>query len=168
MAAFISMKKSKRKKRKPDKTHVARTPEAVAAYKKLFIKQLAMGRSPGVAADNIKIARATAYGWKKEDAEFDAAWVDAVETALDKLETRVYNSGMRGNASNAQFTLKHRRKGVYGNDGDRAPNMQTNILANITLQEHLERLDRLGLPRPVIESDHEQDDDPKQIIQQSR
>ena len=159
----------KKSKRKSDKTHVARTPEAVAAYKKLFIKQLAMGRSPGVAADNIKIARATAYGWKKEDAEFDAAWVDAVETALDKLETRVYNSGMRGNASNAQFTLKHRRSRVYGgNKEDRSPASQTDFFANITLQEHLERLDRLGLPRPVIESDYEQDDEPKQIVQQSR
>ena len=37
-------------KRKPDKEHVARTPQAVAKYKELFLKQLALGRSPGVAA----------------------------------------------------------------------------------------------------------------------
>ena len=76
--------KQKRKRKKP----VARTLEAVAKYKARFLKQLAMGRSPGVAAHNIKIARSTAYAWKKEDQEFDAAWVDAVETGLDKLETQ--------------------------------------------------------------------------------
>ena len=54
-------------KRRKHKKHVARTPEAVAKYKELFLAQLQKGRSPGVAARNIKIARATAYGWKKED-----------------------------------------------------------------------------------------------------
>jgi hypothetical protein len=29
---------------------------------------------------------------------------------------------------------------------------------NVTMQEHLERLERLGLPAPVIESDREEDD----------
>jgi|SRR6266498_3188660 hypothetical protein len=147
--------KQKRKRKKP----VARTPEAVKKYKELFLKQLARGCSPGVAAENIKIARATAYGWKKEDEQFDAAWVDAVETSLDKLETRVYNSGMRGNASNAQFTLKHRRANVYGNvDSQQA---KSNFILNITLQEQYKRLERLGLPLPVIESDYEEE--PKQI-----
>ena len=45
------------KKRKPDKEHVARTPQAVAKYKELFLKQLALGRSPGAAARVVKIAR---------------------------------------------------------------------------------------------------------------
>ena len=72
--------------------------------RKLFLKQLALGRSPGVAARNVRIARATAYGWKKEDQEFDVAWVDAVETGLDALETQLYDSGMNGNSSDAQFT----------------------------------------------------------------
>jgi hypothetical protein len=151
------MRRKKNPKRK-HKEHIPGTPVSIAAYKKLFIAQLALGRSPGVAADNIKINRSTAYAWKKEDAEFDAAWIDAVETALDKLETRVYNSGMRGNASNAQFTLKHRRKSVYGNvEGDRGLSSETNYFMNITLEERLERLKRLGLPLPVIESDHEED-----------
>jgi len=61
----------------------------------------------------------TAYGWKKEDQEFDAAWVDAVENALDALETQLYDSALAGNSSDTQFILKHRRREVYGNVDDR-------------------------------------------------
>jgi hypothetical protein len=145
-------------KRRKHKKHVARTPEAVAKYKELFLAQLQKGRSPGVAARNIKIARATAYGWKKEDREFDAAWKDAVETGLDVIETSVYDSALAGNSSDAQFILKHRRRDVYGNvDNSQA---KSDFSLNITLQEHYKQLERLGLPIPMIESDREEDDAP--------
>jgi hypothetical protein len=142
--------KRKRKRKKP----VARTPEAVAKYKELFLKQLELGRSPGVAARNIRIARATAYGWKKEDQEFDAAWVDAVETGLDALETQLYDSGMNGNSSDAQFILRYRR---YNNNAGRP--QPSNFILDITLEEHFKQLERLGLPIPQLESDYEIEDD---------
>jgi hypothetical protein len=41
--------------------------------------------------------------------------------------------------------------------GDRAPATLTNYFLNVTLQEQYERLERLGLPVPVIESDNEED-----------
>ena len=133
--------KQKRKRKKP----VARTPEAVAKYKKLFLKQLATGRSPGVAAENIKIARSSVYGWKAEDQEFDAAWKDAVETSLDKLETQLYDNALAGNSSDLQFALKHRRKAVYGNiTEDRSPASQTNFFANVTLQERVSNARTFG------------------------
>jgi hypothetical protein len=141
------------KRKKP----VARTPEAVAKYKELFLEQLALGRSPGVAASNVRIARATAYGWKKYDPEFDAAWIDAVETALDLLETQLFDSAMNGNSQDAQFILRYRR---YNNERDRP--QQPNICSNITLQEHIKRLKFLGLPVPVFETDYEIDDAPPQ------
>jgi hypothetical protein len=117
-----------------------------------------LGRSPGVAARNVGIARSTAYGWKKEDQEFDAAWVDAVETALDGLETQLYDSALAGNSSDAQFILKHRRREVYGNVGDRP--QQSDPILNITFQEHCKRLELLGLPIPQIEGDCEEEDAP--------
>ncbi len=86
--------------------------------------------------------------------------VDAVETGLDRLETHVYNSGLAGNASNAQFILKHRRRDVFGHVEDWP--QPSNFLLNITLEEQLKRLERLGLPVPVIESDYEQDDEAQQ------
>jgi hypothetical protein len=149
---------SGRVKRK-HKKHVARTPVAVEKYKQLFLAQLEKGRSPGVAARNIKIARCTTYGWRKADQEFDAAWKDAVETGLDVLETSVYDSALAGNSSDAQFILKHRRRAMYGNtDCPKA----SNFILNITLQKHYKRLGRLGLPIPMIESDLEEDDAPPQ------
>jgi hypothetical protein len=71
---------------------------------------------------------------------------------------------MAGNSSDAQFTLKHRRYGT-----GEAPAVKSNFILNMTLQEHYKRLERLGLPVPQIEGDCiEEDDEPKQIIQQSR
>jgi hypothetical protein len=153
MIAVRKRQKLKSQRKRKHKKHVARTPVAVAKYKACFLKQLALGCSPGVAARNLKIARSTAYGWKKEDREFDAAWVDAVELALDRLEKQLYDSAMNGNSSAAQFILKHRRREVYGNVDHRP--QQSKFIWNITDQEHQERLERLGL-LPVIESDREE------------
>jgi hypothetical protein len=87
----VPQKKQKRK----HKTHVARTPGEVAKYKERFIEQLAAGCAPGVAARNIGISRRAAYNWKQDDEEFNAKWVDAVETSLDVLETSVYDRGLK-------------------------------------------------------------------------
>ena len=92
-------------------------------------------------------------------ADFSALWDKAVETALDKVESVVYRLALAGNLQAAEFLLKWRRRGVYNNtsDSDHTSNT-TNFIMNVTMQEHLERLERLGLPAPVIESDREEDD----------
>ena len=145
------------KERKPDKEHVARTPQAVAKYKELFLKQLALGRSPGFAARVVKIARATAYAWKNQDPEFDAAWVDAVETGLDLLEDSVFERGLKEGGEDARFILKHRR---YNN---KSPEVRSNFLLHVTDEEHQARLERLGLALPlraVREGDYDEEDAP--------
>jgi hypothetical protein len=76
------------------------------------------------------------------------------------LETKLYDSGMNGNSSDAQFILRHKR---YDRPENRT---QSSFITNITLEEHTKRLERLGLPVPVIESDYEEDE-PKQITQQA-
>ena len=124
-----------------------------------------MGRSPGAAAEAIKIARSTAYAWKKEDQDFDAQWVDAVETSLDKLETKLYDSALVGNSSDLQFALRHRRRDVYGNTDDKP--QHSSFILNLTLQEQFKRLERLGLPLPVIESDYEEEDAPDNVANRS-
>jgi hypothetical protein len=48
--------------------------------------------------------------------------------------------------------LKSRRPEVYAR-GDKAPTQ--NVVQNMTLQEQYKRLERLGIPLPVIESDYE-------------
>jgi hypothetical protein len=80
------------------------------------------------------------------------------------LETKLYDSGMKGNSQDAQFILRYRR---YNNVSNGGRPQQSNFL-KITLQEQYKRLERLGIPLPVIETDYEEDNEPKQIIQQSR
>ena len=57
----------------------------------------------------------------------------------------------------SQFILKHRRREVYGNVGDRPRREVYGNVDDRPQREHLERLERLGLPLPVIESDREED-----------
>ena len=148
-----------KRKGQPDKKHAPRTLVATAANKELFIEQLATGIAPGDAAEAINIDRSTAYAWKKDDGLFSARWDNAVETSLDKLETVLYNAAKSGDINAIMNALKYRRKHVYSNntsDADRLSGSQTNFL-NVTLKEQFERLERLGLPVPVIESDREED-----------
>ena len=54
-----------------------------------------------------------------------------------------------------EYILKYRRREVYNNTQEKhngINNMQNNYFLDITLQEQLETLERLGLPAPVIES----------------
>jgi hypothetical protein len=147
------MRRTKQQKVKKRKKQVARTPIAVTKYKTNFLKQLAKGKSPGAAAQVVKIARCTAYKWKSEDAEFASAWIDAVETGLDLLETRVMERGLADSASDAQFMLRARRPEVYGRTNEATS--RSDFIVRVTLEEHFKRLERLGIQVPVIETDYE-------------
>jgi hypothetical protein len=81
----------------------------------------------------------------------------AVAVSLDKLESVLYKNAMAGNSSDAWNILKYRRRDVYNihPDDEKPAQQQTNYFLNLTLEEKFKRLDRLGIPRPVIESDFE-------------
>jgi tripartite-type tricarboxylate transporter receptor subunit TctC len=68
-------------------------------------------------------------------------------------------------AINAGFAdprlLRARRPEVYARSGDSRP-QPSNFILNLTLQERLARLERLGLPVPVIETDYEDQNAPAQ------
>jgi hypothetical protein len=93
------------------------------------------------------------YDWRKDDREFDSDWKDAAETSLDEIETKLQRSAMAGNSQNAYFILRYRR---YNRPEHK---QRSNFIMNVTLEEHTERLERLGLPVPVIKSDLEEDDE---------
>jgi hypothetical protein len=147
-----------------NKVHSSPTPKTTQAKKKIFVERLAGGDAPGTAAKRADIARSTAYEWKKSDAAFAAAWEDAVATALDELESELYgiakddddNVPARVNA--IMHTLRYRRKEVYGST-DVATQHHSDFILNITLEEHSKRLERLGLPAPVIDGDCIEEDD---------
>jgi hypothetical protein len=148
------------------KTHSSPTPSSTKAKKKAFIKRLAAGDAPGTAAQAIGAARSTAYDWKKNDARFAADWENAVETSLDNLETELHGiakkdpDNVSARIKAIELTLKARRPRDWcnsnnNNNGDRVVDTQNNYFLNVPMEEHIERLQRLGLPVPVIEADYE-------------
>jgi hypothetical protein len=155
------------------KTRITRNPAAHDAYKQLLLKALAKGKSPAWAAAEAGIERSTAWLWRKNDPEFAAAWDEAVTEGVDRLEDEAHRRAVEGYNSRPIYhkgrkvgeireysdsllglLLKSRRPEVYAR-GDRAPTQ--NVFLNMTLQEHNKRLERLGLPVPVIEGDYEDD-----------
>lgn len=54
--------------------------------RKLFLDQLALGKSPAYACKAADIGYSTAHQWRKDDPEFAAQWLDAVEHGVDLLE----------------------------------------------------------------------------------
>jgi hypothetical protein len=77
-----TQKKRKRKKQVP--------ASARGTVKERFLQVLAAGYSPTRAAKIAGVSRSTAYEWRKTDAAFDAAWIDADIQGVDPM-TRCSN-----------------------------------------------------------------------------
>jgi hypothetical protein len=143
------MAKKKRKRKIPD------GPIATPVYKKRFLEKLAAGNMPTVAAKLAGISRAAVFNWKKEDHEFAIAWDDAIEAGVDKVETALIKRAIKDDTPAALAFLRAYRPERYARrEGGESRN---NFILNITVAEHNKRLERLGLPVPVIESDLEDD-----------
>jgi hypothetical protein len=139
-----------------DKPHAS--PLDTAENKQKFLAALAIGNAPNRAAKVAGVDRSTAFKWKKSDSEFEALWDAAVDASLDDVEDVLYKAAKAGEAWAIEFILKWRRKNVYQNTNDNAERTiasQTNYFLNAPLEEHYARLERLGLPAPVIEPDYE-------------
>jgi hypothetical protein len=152
-----------KRKYKSASRQASHAPEATKANKDAVVKLLAKGMSPSEAAEGVKVGRTTIYDWKKADPMFSIAWDNAVQTSYDKLEGRLYRIAMNADDPVARLAimdiLKNRKGADWNNtnNGDRVSGSQTNYFLNMPIQEHIERLQRLGLPVPVIESDREED-----------
>jgi hypothetical protein len=145
-----AMAKAKKKR----KFTISHGPKTTPAYKKRFLQKLALGNAPNNAAVLAGISRATIYNWKKDDPEFATAWLDAVEAGVDMVETALIKRAIKSSDQAAIAYLKAYRPERYARkDGVD----QHNVILQITLAEHTKRLERLGLPVPMIESDLEDD-----------
>ena len=139
------------------KFHVARKPAEVAKYKQRFVEQLAKGCTPGVAAEKVNIARATAYGWKIDDKEFDAAWQDAIEVGIDKVEHALVKRAIHHSDTAAIAYMRAYRPERWARQAN--ADAHTSVTFQVTMQDHAKRLERLGLPSPVIEVDSNENPD---------
>jgi hypothetical protein len=63
------------------------------------------------AAQAAGISRWTAYRWRQADPEFRSLWDEAIENAVDEVESVIYRQAVGGNTIAAIFYLKaHRAK----------------------------------------------------------
>jgi hypothetical protein len=124
--------------------------------KKRIIELLLEGESPGSAAKAVKTTRAQVYVWRGKDSVFADKWDDAVATGLDILESTIMRRALAGSDAMATLILKCRRGEVYNPDRQIAHN--TMNVKVTTFYEAMSRIERLGLPAPIIEYDEFEDD----------
>jgi hypothetical protein len=155
-------------------------------YQRRVLEALAQGKSPTYAAKEAGVSRAIAYRWRQRDPKFAAAWDEAVAEGIDQLEDEahrravegvdraVYQGGVRVGEiktySDSLLTLllKSRRPEVFACSYDPSAHVDVRLHKIKTVQEALARFEQLGRPPPEFKGDYEEDDEPKQIIHQSR
>lgn len=77
--------------------------------KKRFIETLAEQGTVSCAAKAAGVSRMTAYRWRQDDREFASAWDDAMETAVDAVESALYQKARGGDTVPMIFYLKAHR-----------------------------------------------------------
>lgn len=140
----------------------------------VFLEALATGSTPTTAAEQAQMSFATARVWRKNDPEFAQAWTDAVEMGLDKLEDearrRAFDGVLEPVFQGGQevgfirkysdtlmvFLLRARRYNTARME--LAVNAAPKQEGQPTLQETLERLEKLGLPMPLLDTDYEDEE----------
>ena len=77
--------------------------------KKRFIAALTAQGTVFHAAQAAGISRQTAYRWQREDPEFADQWDEAIENAVDEVESVIYQKALSGDVIAAIFYLKAQR-----------------------------------------------------------
>ena len=74
--------------------------------KKGFIETLAEQGTVSCAAKAAGVSRNTAYCWRQDDRQFAAQWDEAMETAVDAVESSLYQKAKDGDTVSMIFYLK--------------------------------------------------------------
>jgi transposase-like protein len=77
--------------------------------KKRFIETLAAQGTVSHAALAAGVSRNTAYRWRQDDLEFALLWDEAHETAVDAVESSLYQKALNGDTICMIFYLKAHR-----------------------------------------------------------
>ena len=72
------------------------TPGTIFFAQKKFLESLRQGSSSTKACEDAGIGKPTAYRWRRDDSEFEAAWDDARESGTDRLEDEAYRRAHDG------------------------------------------------------------------------
>jgi len=109
--------------------------------KKRFIAALTAQGTVYHAAQVAGISRQTAYRWQREDPEFADQWDEAIENAVDVVESTIYQQAIGGNTIAAIFCLKAHRP-IYRD--------RLNIDIEQVKSEIQERVAQLGMTRNLL------------------
>lgn len=85
----------------------------ISKDKAKFIRTLSETYSIAYACRSIGIGRTTAQLWRKQDAAFDQEWENALDSAMDRLESSLLERGLEKDTTAAIFLLKGRRPEKY-------------------------------------------------------
>jgi hypothetical protein len=77
--------------------------------KKRFIAALTSHGTVYHAAQAAGISRQTAYRWQRDDPDFAEQWDEAIENAIDVVESVIYQKALSGDVIAAIFYLKAQR-----------------------------------------------------------
>jgi transposase-like protein len=78
--------------------------------KKRFIETLGAQGTVSHAAQAAGVSRNTAYRWRQDDREFATQWDEAMETAVDAVESALYQKARSGETVPMIFYLKAHRE----------------------------------------------------------
>jgi hypothetical protein len=91
------------------RTERART----AQWQKKFLSVLSKIPSVKHACKSSGISRVTAYAHRKHNAEFAAAWLDAIAASVDELEAEAFKLALAGDSSLIAFMLRCHKPAIY-------------------------------------------------------
>jgi len=77
--------------------------------KKRFIETLASQGTVSHAAEAAGVSRNTAYRWRHDDLEFASLWDEAMDNAVDAVESVLYQKAVSGDTIAMIFYLKAHR-----------------------------------------------------------
>jgi hypothetical protein len=77
--------------------------------KKRFIETLSSQGTVFHAAQAAGVSRWTAYRWRQDDSEFASLWDEAIENAVDVVESVLYQKALSGDIVAVIFYLKAHR-----------------------------------------------------------
>jgi hypothetical protein len=80
-----------------------------------FLQALARRASVREACDAADVSRQTVYRWRREDEGFAAAWAEAIDSAVERLEEVVYSRATEKSDLLAMFWLKAHKR-MYRDD----------------------------------------------------
>ena len=139
-------------------------PAHAPAWSLLFLQTLGGTGNVTAACKAADVSRKTVYKHRNEYPEFEEAWENSLEEALDKLEGTLWKIGASGNTRAIELVLKARRP-IFREGHNSTVQVQTNVMVidgqdpNDLLKDKLDAMKVRMVTATVTEEDDEDSTD---------